>query len=115
MTEFAKVNEKWGMKRGTSIALSGAKHRTTEEYRRALNEECTTLEERIENNRKLLGEMLADIRFAEKRVKGLGTMDRQLRGEKEADDCRDGSPCGKIESGPWRFGGIAQEDKQTRP
>lgn len=81
--EFAKVNEKWGMKRGTSIALSGAKHRTTEEYRRALSEECTTLEEQVENNRKLLGGLLADIRFAEKRVKGLGTMTVNLEEKKK--------------------------------
>ena len=81
--EFAKVNEKWGMKRGNSIAVTGAKHRTTEEYRRALSEECTTLEEQIENNRKLLGELLADIRFAEKRVKGLGTMTANLEEKKK--------------------------------
>ena len=81
--EFAKVNEKWGMKRGNSIAVTGAKHRTTEEYRRALSEECTTLEEQIENNRKLLGELLADIRFAEKRVKGLCTMTVNLEEKKK--------------------------------
>ena len=77
------MNEKWGMKRGNSIAVTGAKHRTTEEYRRALSEECTTLEEQIENNRKLLGELLADIRFAEKRVKGLGTMTVNLEEKKK--------------------------------
>ena len=81
--EFAKVNEKWGMKRGNSIAVTGAKHRTTEEYRRALSEECTTLEEQIEHNRKLLGELLADIRFAERRVKGLGTMTANLEEKKK--------------------------------
>ena len=81
--EFAKVNEKWGMKRGNSIAVTGAKHRTTEEYRRALSEECTTLEERIENNKTLLSGLLADIRFAEKRVKGLGTMAANLEEKKK--------------------------------
>ena len=65
-------------------AVTGAKHRTTEEYRRALSEECTTLEEQIENNRKLLGELLADIRFAEKRVKGLSTMAANLEEKKKA-------------------------------
>ena len=34
--ELAKVNERWGLFRGNSIAVTGAKHRTTEEYRRAL-------------------------------------------------------------------------------
>ena len=81
--EFAKVNEKWGMKRGNSIAVTGAKHRTTEEYRRALSEECTTLEEQIENNKTLLSGLLADIRFAEKRVKGLGTMTANLEEKKK--------------------------------
>ena len=55
--------------------------RTTESC--ALSEECTTLEEQIENNRKLLGELLADIRFAEKRVKGLGTMTANLEAKKK--------------------------------
>ena len=68
--EFAKVNEKWGLNRGDS----GTKHRTTEEYRRALSRECTTLEEQIENNRGLLRQLHSDIRLAEKRVKGLSTM-----------------------------------------
>lgn len=82
--EFAKVNEKWGMKRGTSTTVTGAKHRTTEEYRRALSEECTTLEEQIENNKTLLAQLMADIRFAEKRVKGLGTMTANLEEKKKA-------------------------------
>ena len=29
--ELAKVNEKWGLNRGTSIAMTGSKHRSTEE------------------------------------------------------------------------------------
>lgn len=81
--ELAKVNEKWGLYRGVSIALTGAKHRTTEEYRRALSEECTTLEERVENSRTLLAQLIADIRFAEKRVKGLGTMTANLEEKKK--------------------------------
>ena len=35
--ELAKVNEKWGLMRGDSIAVTGAKHRTTEEYKRELS------------------------------------------------------------------------------
>ncbi|WP_289300626.1 MobV family relaxase, partial [Xylanibacter muris] len=34
---FAEVNTKWGMSRGTSISETGARHRTTEEYRRMLS------------------------------------------------------------------------------
>lgn len=79
---LSKVNEKWGLYRGSSIALTGARHRSTEEYRRELSEECTTLEEQIKRNKKLLGELLADIRFAEKRVKGLNTMTANLEEKK---------------------------------
>lgn len=64
--ELAKVNEKWGLNRGDSISVTGAKHRTTEEYRRALSRECTTLEEQIENDRELLRQLHSDIRLAEK-------------------------------------------------
>lgn len=81
--ELAKVNEKWGLKRGNSIAATGAKHRTTEEYRRELTEQCTTLEGQIEENKKILKQLYEDIRFAEKRVKGLTTMTLNLEQRKE--------------------------------
>lgn len=81
--ELAKVNEKWGLKRGNSIAVTGAKHRTTEEYRRDLTEQCTTLEGQIEENKKILKQLYDDIRFAEKRVKGLTTMTLNLEQRKE--------------------------------
>jgi len=81
--ELARVNEKWGLMRGNSIAVTGAKHRTTEEYRRDLTEQCTTLEGQIEENKKILKQLYADIRFAEKRVKGLTTMVANLEEKKE--------------------------------
>lgn len=81
--ELAKVNEKWGLKRGSSIAVTGAKHRTTEEYRRDLTEQCTTLEGQIEENKKILKQLYDDIRFAEKRVKGLTTMTLNLEQQKK--------------------------------
>lgn len=81
--ELAKVNEKWGLKRGNSIAVTGAKHRTTEEYRRDLTEQCTTLEGQIEENKKILKQLYDDIRFAEKRIKGLTTMTLNLEQRKE--------------------------------
>mgnify|MGYP002559912442 CR=1 FL=1 len=46
-SDFAEVNRKWGLARGSSVSESGARHRTTEEYRRMLSEECTTIEEQI--------------------------------------------------------------------
>ncbi len=81
--ELAKVNEKWGLKRGDSIAESGAKHRTTEEYKRELSGQCTTLEGQIEENKKILKQLYDDIRFAEKRVKGLTTMTLNLEQRKD--------------------------------
>lgn len=80
--ELAKVNEKWGLMRGDSIAVTGAKHRTTEEYKRELSGQCTTLEGQIEENKKILKQLYDDIRFAEKRVKGLTTMTLNLEQRK---------------------------------
>ena len=84
---FAEVNTKWGMSRGRSIAETGARHRTTEEYRRMLSEECTTMEERIGRHQEVLSSLQSDIRLAERRVKGLTTMVENLekaKAEKEA-------------------------------
>lgn len=71
---FTEVNTRWGMSRGTSISETGARHRTTEEYRRMLSEECTTIEENISRHQKVLADLQSDIRLAERRVKGLTTM-----------------------------------------
>lgn len=84
---FAEVNTKWGMSRGRSIAETGARHRTTEEYHRMLSEECTTMEERIGRHQEVLSSLQSDIRLAERRVKGLTTMVENLekaKAEKEA-------------------------------
>ncbi len=84
---FAEVNTKWGMSRGSSVSETGARHRTTEEYRRMLSEECTTIEENIDRHQKVLSDLQADIRLAERRVKGLTTMVDNLeksKAEKEA-------------------------------
>lgn len=84
---FAEVNTKWGMLRGSSISETGARHRTTEEYRRMLSEECTTIEENIGRHQKMLSDLQSDIRLAERRVKGLTTMVDNLeksKAEKEA-------------------------------
>ena len=84
---FAEVNTKWGMSRGSSVSETGARHRSTEEYRRMLSEECTTIEENIGRHQKVLSELQSDIRLAERRVKGLTTMVENLeksKAEKEA-------------------------------
>ena len=79
---FSEVNTKWGMSRGTSISETGARHRSTEEYRRMLSEECTSIEENIKRHQQVLGELQTDIRLAERRVKGLTTMVANLEVQK---------------------------------
>ena len=79
---FSEVNTKWGMSRGTSISETGARHRSTEEYRRMLSEECTSIEENIKRHQQVLGELQTDICLAERRVKGLTTMVANLEVQK---------------------------------
>lgn len=81
-SDFAEVNSKWGMSRGASVSETGAKHRTTEEYRRHLSEECTTIEQQIGQHRKALSDLQTEIRLAERRVKGLTTMVENLQNDK---------------------------------
>ncbi len=80
--EFAVMNEAWGMERGSYVSETGARHRTTEEYRRALSAECTTIEEEISQHRQVLSDLRSDIRLAERRVKGLNSMVENLKRSK---------------------------------
>lgn len=72
--ELAKVNEKWGLTRGVSVVESGAKHRSTEEYRRWLANACVTLEAQLENNSKLLKSLNEELAIAQKKQKSFTTM-----------------------------------------
>ena len=81
--ELAKVNEKWGLNRGTSITESGAKHRSTEDYRRWLAGECDSLEKQKANTERALHDLNKELEFAEKRHKGLTTMVENARKEIE--------------------------------
>ena len=86
-SEFAEVNNRWGMERGTSVSETGARHRTTEEYRRQLSEQCTTIEQSVAAHQRTLASLQSDIRLAERRVKGLTSMVNNLlqeKAEKEA-------------------------------
>lgn len=86
-SEFAEVNRRWGMERGTSVSETGARHRTTEEYRRQLSEQCTTIEQSVAAHQRTLSSLQSDIRLAERRVKGLTSMVGNLlqeKAEKEA-------------------------------
>lgn len=81
-SDFAEVNKRWGMERGTSVAESGARHRTTEEYRRQLSEQCTAIELSVAVHQRTLASLQSDIRLAERRVKGLTSMVGNLLREK---------------------------------
>ena len=98
-SELAKVNEKWGLSRGTDITTTGARHRTSEEYRRDMVKECSTLEEQIKEGKHILKQLSFEISFAEKRIKGLNTMisnleNKRLQLENEMSDL-----ANQIESG----------------
>lgn len=82
--ELAKVNAKWGLDRGDKVAETGARHRSTEEYRRELTRECTALENEIESNKAKLRALYMEIHLAERRVKGLTTMVANLEEKKAA-------------------------------
>lgn len=71
---FAKVNEKWGLRRGDSVAVTHRKHQSTEEYRRDLSNQCSTLEREVGEKSATLSEMNWKISQAEKKIKSLNTM-----------------------------------------
>ena len=81
-SKFADVNKRWGMERGTSVSETGARHRTTEEYRRQLSEQCTAVELSVAAHQRTLASLQSDIRLAERRVKGLTSMVGNLLQEK---------------------------------
>lgn len=72
--EYSEVTRKWGFNRGTSITETGAHHRSTEEYKRHLDEVCFSLKDEIEQHRKVLRDLNTEIKIAQRRVKGLTTM-----------------------------------------
>ena len=81
-SDYAEVNKRWGMERGTSISESGARHRTTEEYRRQLSQQCTDIEREIAAHQRTLADLQSEIRLAERRVKGLTSMVNNLLAQK---------------------------------
>ena len=79
--ELAMVNEKWGLTRGVSIAETGARHRSTEEYRRWLANECVTLEAQMLNTRKALEDLNMELSIAQKKQKSFTSMIENLKAE----------------------------------
>ncbi len=77
-SRLAEVNRRWGLTRGESVNVTGAKHRSTEEYRRDLTRQNSELERRIAEHSFTLSELMSQIRLAQRRVKGLNTMIENL-------------------------------------
>ena len=87
--ELAVITGKYDLKRGSHIADTGARHRTTEEYYRWLDEQrneleqkCSSLQEEIHVYQKTKRSLEEEIKKAEKRVKGLTTMIGNLENDK---------------------------------
>lgn len=76
--ELAVVNARWGLGRGADKQETGARHRSTEEYRHELRQQCDELEIEIAQKRMTVAELNKEISKAERRVKGLTTMIHNL-------------------------------------
>ena len=71
---FAEVNGKWGLQRGDSVAVTHAKKKSHEEYRRELSAQCSSLEREVIGRTARLEGLDRQIRLATVRIKGLRTM-----------------------------------------
>lgn len=73
-SRLAEVNEKYGLERGDDITITGAKHKSTETYRRELADECRTLSNEVDMKKTLLSGLNRSITKAETKIKALQTM-----------------------------------------
>lgn len=80
--EYALVNRKWGLDRGDDIKVTGARHRSIEEYHQLLDHQKKQLDSEIYNQRITKSKLDMEISKAEKRVKGLSTMLTNLEAKK---------------------------------
>lgn len=74
---YKEVGQKWGLERGSNMAETKAKHRSTEEYKRELVSEVCGLETTKEG-------LLRQIHRAEIKLKGISTMIENLHARKES-------------------------------
>lgn len=81
--EFAEVNKKYGLERGDAIAVTGAKHRSTEQYHQWLDEQKGKLENDIYRQKREMSDLDTQIAIASKRVKGLSTMMSNLEVQRQ--------------------------------
>lgn len=93
--ELAEVNKKWGLERGDSVAVTGAQHKSYLQWlkeqiignKNTMDEQSETITRQaaeITEQKQLLYDINGQIRQAEKKLKGLTTMLRNLEEQKEA-------------------------------
>ncbi len=80
---FAAVNRRWGLERGDSVAVTHAKKKSHEEYRRELSGECSALEKEVSSKSATLKTLDEQIAQAARRLKGLTTMVSNLEAARE--------------------------------
>lgn len=74
---YKEVGQKWGLERGSNMAETKAKHRSTEEYKRDLVSEVCGLETTKEG-------LLRQIHRSEIKLKGISTMIENLHARKDS-------------------------------
>ena len=72
--EVATINKKWGLERGEDINVTGAKHRTSEEYWQYLRDKCNELEAETQDKQVSLDFLDKEYRRTDIKVKGLSKM-----------------------------------------
>lgn len=93
-TELAEVNEKWGLKRGDSVAQTGAQHKTYLQWlkeqilgnKKTIEEQDETITRQsteISEQKQQLYAINAEIKTAEKKLKSFTSMLNNLKDQKE--------------------------------
>ncbi len=92
--ELAKINKKWGLERGDSVALTGAQHKTYLQWlkeqilgnKKTIEEQDETITRQsteISEQKQQLFAINAEIKTAEKKLKSFNTMLDNLKEQKE--------------------------------
>ena len=76
--QAAAVNAKWGLQRGEDISITGARHRTSEEYWQWLKDTCEELEHKVGGRMEELNLLNKEINRATIKTKGLSKMVENL-------------------------------------
>lgn len=71
---YASVNKKWGLERGDDVHVTGAKHRSLDEYHRDLAREIQEMEQTKDTELSLLESINAEVKTAITRKEGLSSM-----------------------------------------